>query len=139
VEFADWERRPDYLKLYHRFDLSLDPFPYNGHTTSFDAFWMGIPTVTLIGKTVVGRAGWSQLCNLGLQELAAATPEEYVEIAVRLARDVPRLQALRAGLRERMRASPLMDGVRFARSVERAYREMLRAWCQRPGPERPTA
>ena len=61
------------------------PLPYNGHTTSLDAFWMGVPTLTLVGKTVVGRAGWSQLCNLGLQELAAETPEQYVALAARLA------------------------------------------------------
>ena len=116
-------------RLYNRIDLGLDPLPYNGHTTSLDAFWMGVPTITLIGKTVVGRAGWSQLCNLGLQELAARTPEEYVEIAVQLAGDLPRLQELRATLRARMRASPLMDGKRFARHMEQAYRQMWRTWC----------
>ena len=74
VEFADRQPRLEYLKLYQRIDMGLDPLPYNGHTTSLDAFWMGVPTLTLVGKTVVGRAGWSQLCNLGLQELAAETP-----------------------------------------------------------------
>ena len=124
VEFADRQPRLEYLKLYHRIDMALDPLPYNGHTTSLDAFWMGVPTLTLVGKTVVGRAGWSQLCNLGLQELAAETPEQYVALAARLAGDLSRLQELRGTLRQRMLRSPLMDGKRFARHVEQAYRQM---------------
>jgi protein O-GlcNAc transferase len=130
IEFADKQPRLQYLALYHRIDLGLDPLPYNGHTTSLDAFWMGVPTVTLVGKTVVGRAGWSQLCNLGLQDLAARTPDEYTDIAVQLAGDLPRLQELRATLRGRMQASPLSDGKRFARHMEEAYRCMWRTWCQ---------
>ena len=86
VEFADRQPRLEYLKLYQRIDLGLDPLPYNGHTTSLDAFWMGVPTLTLVGKTVVGRAGWSQLCNLGLKELAAETPEQYVALAAQTGR-----------------------------------------------------
>jgi predicted O-linked N-acetylglucosamine transferase (SPINDLY family) len=129
VEFADKEPRRQYLELYHQIDLSLDPFPYNGHTTSLDGFWMGVPIVTLVGRTVVGRAGWSQLCNLGLQELAAQTPEAYVALVTQLAGDLPRLQELRGTLRERTERSPLMDGPRFARQVEQAYRQMWQRWC----------
>ena len=134
VEFADRQPRLEYLKLYHRIDLGLDPLPYNGHTTSLDAFWMGVPTLTLVGKTVVGRAGWSQLCNLGLKELAAETPEQYVALAAELAADLPRLQELRGTLRQRMLRSPLMDANRFARHVEQAYRQMWRRWCQQTKP-----
>ena len=91
---------------------------------------MGVPIVTLLGKTVVGRAGWSQLCNLGLKELAAETPEQYVALAANLAGDLPRLQELRRTLRQRMLQSPLMDAERFARHMESAYRQMWRRWCQ---------
>ena len=91
---------------------------------------MGVPTITLIGKTVVGRAGWSQLCNLGLRELAARTPEEYVEIAANLAGDLSRLQDLRQTLRSRMVRSPLMDAPLFARNMERAFRQMWHTWCR---------
>src|SRR5262249_15016335 len=105
--------------------------PCNGHTTSLDGFWMGVPTVTLVNKkTAFGRAGWSQLCNLGLQELAAETPEAYVALAARLAGDLSRVQELRRTLRQRMQQSPLMDGKRFARNVENAYRQMWRRWCR---------
>jgi predicted O-linked N-acetylglucosamine transferase (SPINDLY family) len=130
VEFADGRPRQEYLQLYERIDVSLDPFPYNGHTTSLDAYWMGVPTITLIGQTVVGRAGWSQLCNLGLQELAARNADEYVRLASELAGDLPRLQELRATLRQRLERSALMDGPRFARQVEQAYRQMWRRWCR---------
>jgi predicted O-linked N-acetylglucosamine transferase (SPINDLY family) len=134
VEFADRQRRLEYLQLYQRIDVSLDPLPYNGHTTSLDAFWMGVPSVTMVSQqTAFGRAGWSQLNNLGLQALAAQTPEEYVTIAARLAGDLPRLQELRSTLRQRMERSPLMDAKRFARNMEEAYRLMWRRWCQQAG------
>jgi protein O-GlcNAc transferase len=130
VEFMERKPRADYLKSYHHIDLGLDTLPYNGHTTSLDSFWMGIPVVTLMGQTVVGRAGCSLLCNLGLKELVAQTPEQYVEIAVKLAGNLPRLSELRTTLRQRMRASPLMDATRFAQNVESAYRTMWRKWCE---------
>jgi predicted O-linked N-acetylglucosamine transferase (SPINDLY family) len=126
VEFVPWLPRPEYLKLHHRIDLNLDPIPYNGHTTSLDGFWMGVPTVTLVGKTVVGRAGWSQLSNLELPELAGRTPEQYVQIAVEWAGDLTRLRKLRATLRQRMEASPLMNGKLFAHNMENAFRQMWR-------------
>jgi predicted O-linked N-acetylglucosamine transferase (SPINDLY family) len=90
---------------------------------------MGVPVVTLVGKTVVGRAGLSQLTNLGLPELIADTPYKYVEIATTLAADLPRLRDLRQTLRDRMQSSPLMDGPRFARGMESAYRAIWQRWC----------
>ncbi len=130
VEFSPFLPRADYLALHRGLDLGLDTFPYNGHTTSLDAYWMGVPVVTLLGGTVVGRAGWSQLSNLGLRELAAESEAAFLRIAVELANDLPRLAQLRASLRPRMEASPLMDAPRFARNMEAAYRHMWRRWCQ---------
>jgi predicted O-linked N-acetylglucosamine transferase (SPINDLY family) len=129
VEFCSPRPRADYLALYHQVDIGLDTLPYNGHSTSLDSYWMGVPVVTLVGQTVVGRAGLSQLTNFGLTELAAASAEQFVGIAVELADNRPRLAALRAGLRERMRQSPLMDAVGFTRGIETAYRHMWRNWC----------
>jgi predicted O-linked N-acetylglucosamine transferase (SPINDLY family) len=128
-------RRPrlQYLELYHRIDVGLDTFPYNGHTTSLDSYWMGVPVVTLVGRMVVGRAGLSQLSNLGLPELIARTPQQYVRIVADLAGNLPRLAELRRTLRARMQASPLMDAPRFARNIESAYRRMWRNWCERGG------
>ena len=121
--------RPQYLQLYQRIDIGLDTFPYNGQTTSLDAFWMGVPVVTMVGKTAVGRAGLSLLRSLGLPELIADTPEQFTRVAVELAGDLPRLSNLRATLRERMRQSPLMDASHFARNAEAAYRAMWQRWC----------
>jgi predicted O-linked N-acetylglucosamine transferase (SPINDLY family) len=132
VEFVSYQPRRQYLEAYHRIDIGLDTFPYNGHTTSLDSLWMGVPVVTWAGPTVVARAGWSQLSNLGLPELAGRTPEDFVRIAVALARDLPRLQQLRATLRPRMEQSPLMDAPRFAHNIEAAYRQIWRTWCAHP-------
>jgi len=131
IEFVAKQPRAAYLRTYHRIDIALDTFPYNGHTTSLDALWMGVPVITLVGKTVVGRAGLSQLSNLRLPELIAQTRDQYVQIAAGLAGDLPRLAELRSGLRPRMRSSPLMDAGRFARAMEGAYRTMWRNWCAR--------
>jgi len=129
VEFVAKQSRRDYLRTYHRIDIGLDTFPYNGHTTSLDSFWMGVPVITLVGPTALGRAGLSQLNNLGLPEFIARTPDEYVRIAAGLACDLPRLIELRRALRPRMEASPLMDAPRFARNIEAAYRQMWHSWC----------
>jgi predicted O-linked N-acetylglucosamine transferase (SPINDLY family) len=129
VRFVGFQPREEYLRVYQQIDVGLDTVPYNGHTTSLDALWMGVPVVTLVGRTVVGRAGLSQLTNLGLPELVAHTPDAFVQIAAALAGDLPRLAQLRATLRGRMEQSPLMDAPRFTRNVEAAYRAMWRRWC----------
>jgi predicted O-linked N-acetylglucosamine transferase (SPINDLY family) len=134
VEFVGRPKRPEYLRLYDRIDVCLDPLPYNGITTSCDALWMGVPVVTLAGETAAGRAGTSILENLGLHELAAGDGEQFVQIAAALAGDLPRLAELRRTLRDRMRRSPLMDGPGFARAMEAAYRKMWRTWAENPHP-----
>ena len=85
--------------------------------------------VSLVGRMPVGRAGLSLLNNVGLPELAVKTQEDFIATARRLAGDLPRLAALRAGLRARMEASPLMDAQRVARDMEVAYRQVWRAYC----------
>jgi len=125
----------EYLERYHEVDIGLDPFPYGGGTTTCDALWMGVPVVSLRGRTAVGRGGVSILSNLGLAELIAENTDQYVAIAKALAEDLPRLAELRGGLRQRMRRSPLMDGEQFARDVESAYRQMWRRWCTPGGGE----
>jgi protein O-GlcNAc transferase len=129
VEFVGMQSRSDYLATYHHIDVCLDCVPYNGHTTSLDAFWMGVPVVTLVGATIVGRAGLSQAKNLGLDELVASDAEQFVAIAEGLARDVPRLADLRQQLRGRLQRSPLMDSPRFTRGLEAAFREAWRRTC----------
>jgi len=134
VEFVGLLPRWEYLRLYQRIDIGLDPFPCNGMTTTCDALWMGVPVLTLPGAALVSRAGLSLLSSVGLGELAASSEEHYVRLAAELAGNLPRLADLRATLRARMLASPLMDAPRFARDVEAAYREMWRRWCEDPSP-----
>jgi protein O-GlcNAc transferase len=132
IEFAGYAPTADYLRTYDQFDIALDPYPYNGGTTTCDALWMGVPVVTLAGKHAVARAGASLLSNVGLPELIASSPGEYVAIACGLAGDLPRLGQLRATLRDRMKASPLCDGPRLAKSMETIYRQAWRSWCSSP-------
>jgi protein O-GlcNAc transferase len=128
--FLDRQPRPQYLQTYNQIDISLDTLPYNGHMTSLDSLWMGTPVVTLVGKTPVGRAGLSQLTTLALPDLIAHTETEFVEIAAALARDLSRTAALRASLRTQLKNSPLMNGPKFAKNVEAAYRQIWQAWCE---------
>lgn len=136
LEFVGKESRPVYLERYNRVDICLDPAPFPGHTTSLDILWMGVPLVTLAGKTSVGRGGVSILSNVGLTELIARTPEEYISIAVKLAEDLPKLAELRLSLRQRVLASPLFDARSYARDTEAAYRQMWRNWCKTAAPEK---
>jgi predicted O-linked N-acetylglucosamine transferase (SPINDLY family) len=118
-----------HLQLYDRIDVALDPFPYNGTTTTCEALWMGVPVVTLAGKTHAGRVGVSLLSSVGLPRLIAEDREQYVRVAAELAGDLPALAELRGGLRQRVAQSPLTDAAGFARDIEVAYRQMWRAWC----------
>lgn len=129
LEFVGMQSWEKYIETFCRVDVALDPFPYGGGISSCDALWMGVPIVTLSGKTAVGRGGRSLLSNLGLPELIAQTPPEYVAKAVALAHDLPQLNELRSTLRERMERSPLRDAKRHARDIEVAYRGMWRKWC----------
>lgn len=130
ISYTEYRPRAQYLRAYQEIDIVLDTFPYNGHTTSLDALWMGVPVVTAIGNGPASRAGYSLLSNVGLPELAASSEEGFVDAAVALATDLPRLRALRADLRERMTASPLMDGERFARGMEQAFQDIWRDECR---------
>lgn len=119
----------EHLTLYERIDIGLDPFPYNGTTTTCEAMWMGVPVVTLAGEVHAGRVGVSLLTAVGLEDLIAATVDDYVEIAAGLAADRARIGALRHELRDRMRRSPLCDATSTATELEHAYRALWRRWC----------
>ncbi len=121
---SEYTQSPQHLKSYHQVDIALDSFPFTGGTTTFEALWMGVPVVTLVGERQVSRQGLSILSVLRLTDLIADTPEAYVDRAVKLARDIQALQQLRGGMRAKMQTSPLMDGVSFTRDLEARYREM---------------
>jgi protein O-GlcNAc transferase len=131
LEVASPRPRRDYFELYNRVDIALDPFPYNGDNTTCDALWMGVPVITLAGETFVSRRGLSNLANVGFTRFVARSTAQYVQLTASLAGDLPQLAHLRAGLRERMRRSPLCDGPRFVGNLERSYRHMWELWCAR--------
>ena len=118
-----------YFQTIGNVDLALDSYPYNGATTTLDTLWMGTPVVALAGDRGIARRTYSILQSLGLPELVAATPKEYIELNIRLARDSAWRGSLRASLRQRMTSSPLMDSEAFVRDIERAYHSMWRTWC----------
>jgi len=119
-----------HLTLVSEVDIGLDPFPFNGCTTTFEALWMGVPVVTLAGRRWLGRMSTSFLTRLGHTELIASSPDEYVKIACELAADLDRLATLRQTLRPRILASPLCDNAMYARSIEHEFRKAWRRWCR---------
>ncbi|MEX0676316.1 MAG: tetratricopeptide repeat protein [Pirellulales bacterium] len=130
IELFQKRPRDEYYQLVQQADIALDPFPFNGHTTTCDAVWLGVPVVMLLGRMYAQRFGASVLANVGLGDLVARSVDEYVELAVGLAGDLDRLAELRSQLRPRMAGSVLMDFQGFARKVEAAYRQMWVAWCE---------
>jgi predicted O-linked N-acetylglucosamine transferase (SPINDLY family) len=130
IEFYDQRPRSQYFQLLQQADVALDPFPFNGHTTTCDSIWLGLPVVMLRGSMYASRFGSSVLANVGLEALIADSVEQYVDSAVALAGDLDHLAELRRGLRPRMAESALLDFGGFASNVEAAYRQMWRDWCR---------
>jgi predicted O-linked N-acetylglucosamine transferase (SPINDLY family) len=127
VEYVPFADDPPYGQQFEGVDIALDNYPYNGVTTTCESLYFGVPVISLYGRNGVSRSGLSLLSALGLGELAAPTPEQYVEIAVALGSDLSRLEQLRTSLRARFEQSPLRDEPRFAANFE----ELLRTAWQR--------
>jgi predicted O-linked N-acetylglucosamine transferase (SPINDLY family) len=127
IEFTGLQPLEKYLAEYHRIDIALDSFPYGGGMTTCDALWMGVPVITLRGRTAVGRGGASILSNLQMPDWIAETPESYADLARKWAGDPKGLAAVRATLRDRMARSPLMDARQFAADMEAVFHEMYRS------------
>ena len=126
LEFVGFYSMTGYLQQYARIDVALDPFPYGGGHTTFDALWMGVPVVTQAGGTGVGRGGVSILSNLGKPQWIAGSADRYIAIAIALAQDIEGRAAARNHLRDWMLQSPLMDAASHARAIESAYRQAWR-------------
>ena len=105
-------------------DISLDTYPYNGGTTSCETLQLGLPIITLIGKSFVSRMGYALLKSIGLEQLAAKNNQEYVGAAVMLASNLAHLAELRSGMKKRLASSTLCDELGFTQSLEHAYRDM---------------
>jgi len=131
IEILPYLHFQDHLSLYHQVDIALDTFPYNGTTTTFEAMWMGIPVITLTGKVHASRVGSSILSRIAFQDGIAASENEYIEKAVKLAGNIDFLKSQRKTLRSKMQASSLMDQEAFVLKLESAYRSMWQSWCAR--------
>ncbi|HUO08379.1 MAG TPA: hypothetical protein VM008_08785, partial [Phycisphaerae bacterium] len=130
-----------HFQLFHAIDISLDTFPNNAHHIALDSLFMGVPVITLTPPlsdplpNPLSRTTHSHLTHLGLQDLSTTTPATFIETAKQLAADPQRLTYLRHNLRNRMRASPLMNPSQLARALESAYRHAWHTWCdQHPTP-----
>jgi len=130
ITFQGWVPRAELLGAYNQADIALDTLPYNGGLTTCEAMWMGVPVVTCPGETFASRHGLAHLTAAGVPETIARDPDDYVKIAVDLARDLPRLATLRASLREKLLSSPLCDGQRFAENFGTLLRSAWRRWCE---------
>lgn len=122
-----WEA---YLASYQHVDMVLDTFPYPGGTTTADASWMGVPTLTMAGSTMLSRQGAGMMHCLGLDNWIANSEDAYVAKAAAFASDLPALAGLRAGLRDRAARSPLFDARRFTANLQDAFEGMYRITCR---------
>ncbi len=120
--------RADYFSTYRRVDMMLDPFPFPGGTTTAEAYWMGVPTLTRKGDRFIARAGESFAHAAGVPEWVAKDDDDYVAKAAAFSADLPGLAQLRRNLRAKVLASPLCDGGRQARALEALLWEMWKAW-----------
>jgi predicted O-linked N-acetylglucosamine transferase (SPINDLY family) len=127
---GETESKGEHLRTYAEVDVALDPFPYNGTTTTMEAMWMGVPVITLRGETHVARVGASLLTAVGEHDHVAGTIDEYARAAIEMAGDAVRLGSTRAARRDRVRSSPLCDGPGFTLKIESLYR---RFWKDRVG------
>ncbi|MEE2689433.1 MAG: tetratricopeptide repeat protein [Pseudomonadota bacterium] len=130
VELLGSDPQPEHLAKHGLVDLMLDPFPHAGGISAADALWMGVPLVSLNGNIASGRVGASALHAIDLDELIANDTNEYVDIAVRLARSPGRLAELRASMRSRVLASSMGNAKRYVEAVEKVYSDIWRDWCE---------
>jgi predicted O-linked N-acetylglucosamine transferase (SPINDLY family) len=128
--FADRINLKDHLARHRLADLFLDTLPYNAHTTASDALWVGLPVLTCLGTTFVGRVAASLLYAVGLPELVTNNLEEYQALAVRLATQPSLMQSIRRKLEANRLTSPLFDTDRFRRHIEAAYMTMWELWLR---------
>lgn len=131
LEFISWtETLQEHLSLYNRVHVGLDTFPYSGCTTTCEALWMGVPVITLAKNESRSRMSSGVLGQVGLDELITSSEEAYIAKAVDLANDIIKISEYRNTLRPRLEKSSLMNPGSLTASLEAAYRDMWRLWCE---------
>ena len=121
----------EHLAAYHDVDIALDTFPYTGCTTTADALWMGVPVLTVAGKSMVSRQAAAVLQGVGCEQWICKNEAEMVEQALSLANDCKELQELRMHQRQKMVKSDLIDHAGLAVSLENAFRSWWLRWLQK--------
>ena len=139
VELRGSSPHPELLSQYNDIDIALDPFPYSGGLTTVEALYMGVPVVTKPGETFAARHAASHLTNAGLRDWVCDTFEDYSDIAISWAHNLDALSQLRQELRQKVKASPLCDGEKFAKNLETALKKMWRHWCDAQAPHQSQA
>ncbi len=129
IEISEMLEYIEHIKQYHRVDIALDTFPFNGHTTTCEALWMGVPVISLTGETFASRLGLCMLKAVGLEFFAAQTKDEYIKKAVSLAQNISSLTKIHTSTRSKMQMGNIGKPKAFAAGVEDAYRKMWQKWC----------
>ena len=129
IRISGWKPFDEHLRFYGQVDIALDTWPFNGHTTTCHALWMGVPVISLVGQSHASRIGLSILNSIGLEFFAASNPGEYVSKAAALAQNRQSLAKIRATMRQRMAASTLCNPKKFTEALELVFRKIWRRWC----------
>ncbi|MBN8645886.1 MAG: hypothetical protein J0L61_11680, partial [Planctomycetes bacterium] len=131
VTIDEFTPSSEFFESYSKIDVQLDPFPYNGTTTTCESLWMGVPVLTIEGRWHAARVGTSLLRVCGLEQFIAADLSDYIAKAVDIATRPGDLAQTRAGLRRRIEKSPLRDEARYAKAFGDALRRAWADWCAR--------
>jgi len=123
----------EHMRRFSEVDIALDPFPYGGGISTYEALWMGCPVVVLKGQTLTGRIAASIETGMGMEDWVAADKEGYIRLAISKAQNLHALSTIRQTMRSRLRESPLGDPRKYAALVEENYRCIWKTWCQRTG------
>ena len=138
VQIHRWKHPAEHLQLFDEIDIMLDTYPFNGCMTTLEGLWMGVPTVSLVGRdSFLSRFGLTILSRVDLEFFAASTAKEYIAKATALAQNYNALEKIRASMRRRMAASTICDAKRFAYEMEAAFRKMWHRWCRSRGVDVP--
>jgi predicted O-linked N-acetylglucosamine transferase (SPINDLY family) len=130
LSFCDRLPRHEFQRMLQQVDITLDPFPVNGATTTCESLWLGVPVLALAGNRFLSRAGLSILSAAYMSEFVASTSDEFLGKAISLAGNLPLLAELRAELREKLSKSPLLDQQRFTLNLENLYHTSWKKWCE---------
>lgn len=131
IKFLGNTSHETHLQKFNQADIALDPFPFGGGVTTLETLWMGVPVVTLYGKASASRVAAGILNAVGLNDFIANDTEMYKAIAIKTAKDINKLAALRTTMRETLRTTPVFNSAQYVGLVEAAYRSMWRTWCER--------